>query len=34
VGALINAFWWFICGLIGGAVIALIYNYFAGEEKK
>ncbi|MDD1661718.1 MAG: hypothetical protein LUO97_05575 [Methanomicrobiales archaeon] len=34
LGALIMAIWMFIYGLIGGALVAAIYNYFAGEEKK
>jgi len=34
IGALIMAIWMFIYGLIGGALIAAIYNYFEREEKK
>ena len=33
LGAVILAFWMFIYGLIGGALLAYIYNYFAKGEK-
>ena len=34
LGAFIMAIWMFIFGLIGGALVAVIYNYFEGDEKK
>ncbi|HMA05781.1 MAG TPA: hypothetical protein VKO45_07625 [Methanomicrobiales archaeon] len=34
LGALIMAIWMFIYGLIGGALIAAIYNRFAGPDMK
>ena len=34
LGALILSVWMFIYGLIGGAMIAAIYNHFEREEKK
>jgi hypothetical protein len=33
LGAVILAIWMFVYGLIGGAALALIYNYVAKEEK-
>lgn len=32
-GACIMTFWMFIYGLVGGAALAFIYNYFAKGEK-
>lgn len=32
-GACIMTFWMFLYGLIGGAALAYIYNYFAKGEK-
>lgn len=34
LGACILTFWMFIYGLIGGAALAYIYNYFAKDEEK
>jgi hypothetical protein len=34
VGALVMAIWMFIYGLIGGALVAVIYNHFAGNGGK
>jgi hypothetical protein len=33
LGAVILAFWMFVYGLIGGGLLAYIYNYFAQGEK-
>jgi len=32
-GACVMTFWMFVYGLIGGAALAYIYNYFAKEKK-
>jgi hypothetical protein len=34
LGALVMAIWMFIYGLIGGALVAVIYNHFAGTGEK
>ena len=32
-GACIQTFWMFVYGLIGGGLLAFIYNYFVGDNE-